>query len=194
MSKTESFAPELKALSVTLKALGSLDAVKRQFVLDAVVQRLGLKAVTASSDGTLSSSASCGTNASSAANIPRTGAAPNARAWLREKRPATDVQKIACLAFYLTNYQSKPHFKTSDLSSLNIDAGGAAFSNIAHAVKNATQQNKFLSPVGKGNKQITALGEDVVSALPDQEKVKVVISSSRGRRRRKGKKRKSAKA
>ena len=193
MSKTESFAPELKALTVTLKALGPLDAAKRQFVLDAVVQRLDLRQP-AGAEGRgvqdLGGSISVG---ASATNTPRGGVTQKAKTFLREKRPGTDVQKIACLAFYLTNYKDKPHFKTSDLKAVNIEAGGAAFSNIAQAVVNATRQNKFLSPVGKGNKQITTLGEDVVEALPDQEKVKAVLVSSRGRRRRKTRK-KSKKA
>src|ERR1039457_5047881 len=101
MSKTESFAPELKALSVTLKALGSLDAVKRQYVFDAVVQRLGLSAPRGPGDGRSGASASSISSGAGATDVLRANVALTAKAFLREKRPSTDVQKIACLAFYL---------------------------------------------------------------------------------------------
>ena len=30
--------------------------------------------------------------------------------FLMEKAPNTDVERIACLAYYLTHYRSTPHF------------------------------------------------------------------------------------
>jgi len=43
--------------------------------------------------------------------------------FLLEKQPRTDVERIACLAYYLTHYRATPHFKTIDLSILNTEAG-----------------------------------------------------------------------
>jgi len=101
--------------------------------------------------------------------------------------PKTDVQRIACLAHYLTQARSQPHFKTSDLTKLNTDAGGTPFSNASLAVGNATSLSKFLGAVGQGKKQITALGEDVVAALPDQEAVKAVLATHRKPRKKRAK-------
>src|SRR5260221_2973420 len=36
--------------------------------------------------------------------------------FLFERQPLTDVEKVACLAFYLTHYRNIPHFKTLDIS------------------------------------------------------------------------------
>jgi len=39
-----------------------------------------------------------------------------------EKQPRTDVERVACLAYYLTHYRDTPHFKTIDLSKLNTES------------------------------------------------------------------------
>jgi len=57
-------------------------------------------------------------------------------------------------------------------------------SNPSMAVENSTKQNKFLSSVGQGNKQITALGEDVVDALPNEEAVKSALANQRKPRKK----------
>ena len=38
----------------------------------------------------------------------------SAKEFLYEKKPQTDVERIACLAYYLTHYRTTPHFKTTD--------------------------------------------------------------------------------
>ena len=48
--------------------------------------------------------------------------------FLLEKKPSTDVERVACLAYYLTHYRSTPHFKTLDLSKLNTEAAQVKFS------------------------------------------------------------------
>ena len=53
-----------------------------------------------------------------------------------DKRPKTDVDRVACLAYYLTHYRETPHFKTLDISKLNTEAGQIKFSNAAKAVQN----------------------------------------------------------
>jgi hypothetical protein len=102
--------------------------------------------------------------------------------FLLEKDPKTDVERVACLAFYLTHYRGMPHFKTIDVSKLNTEAAQIKFSNAAVAVNNATQQN-YLTGAGKGAKQLSAFGEKFVLALPDREAAKIVMSQARQRRR-----------
>lgn len=101
-----------------------------------------------------------------------------------EKQPRTDVEKVACLAYYLTHYLGTPHFKTLDISKLNTDAAQVKFSNPAVAVDNATKQN-YLVPASKGSKQLSALGEQFVLALPDRDRAKQVMANARPRRRAK---------
>jgi hypothetical protein len=102
--------------------------------------------------------------------------------FLLEKDPKTDVEKVACLAYYLTHYRGLPHFKTIDISKLNTEAAQIKFSNAAVAVNNASLQN-YLTGAGKGAKQLSAFGEKFVLALPDRDAAKTVMSQARQRRR-----------
>jgi len=98
-----------------------------------------------------------------------------------QKQPRTDVEKVACLAYYLTHYRDTPYFKTLDISKLNTEAAQVKFSNPAVAVDNATKQ-LYLVPATKGNKQISALGEQFVLALPDRDKARDVMNNTRPRK------------
>jgi hypothetical protein len=98
------------------------------------------------------------------------------------KQPRTDVERVACLAYYLANYRETPHFKTLDISKLNTEAAQVKFSNAAKAVDNATAYG-YLVPSTKGNKQLSAAGELFVEALPDRAAAKATMDSARPRRR-----------
>lgn len=104
--------------------------------------------------------------------------------FMLQKQPKTDVEKIACLAYYLTHYRDTPHFKTLDLSKLNTEAAQTKFSNPAVATDNATKRS-YLVPATRGNKQLSAIGEQFVLALPDREKAQEVMKQVRPRRRTK---------
>jgi hypothetical protein len=102
--------------------------------------------------------------------------------FLLDKSPRTDVEKVACLAFYLDHYRDTPHFKTLDISKLNTEAAQVKFANAAAAVNNATKLG-YLAPATKGNKQLSASGERFVQALPDREQAKAAMAQTRPRRR-----------
>ncbi len=104
------------------------------------------------------------------------------KAFMLEKKPVTDVERITCLAYYLTHYKGTPHFKTLDLSKLNTDAAQIKFSNPAVAAENATGAGPLV-PAGKGTKQLSALGELYVQSLPDREAAKAAIAHARPRRK-----------
>lgn len=104
--------------------------------------------------------------------------------FLRDKNPTTDVERVTCLAYYLTHYRDTPHFKTLDISSLNTEAAQPKFSNTAVAVDNARKLG-YLVPATKGNKQITALGEKFVELLPDRDAAREAVRNYRPRRRTK---------
>ena len=102
--------------------------------------------------------------------------------FIMEKQPRTDVERVASLAYYLTHYKNTPHFRTLDISKMNTDAAQPKFSNAAMAVDNATKTG-YLVPATKGNKQLSARGEQFVQALPDRDAAKEVMSNTRHRRR-----------
>ncbi|NYF22405.1 hypothetical protein HDC36_003881 [Xanthomonas sp. JAI131] len=101
--------------------------------------------------------------------------------FVRDKQPSTDVERVACLAYYLAHFRSTPHFKTVDISSLNIEAAQPKFSNAAVAVDNARARG-FLVASTKGNKQLSAVGEKYVELLPDRDAAKSSMLNVRARR------------
>jgi hypothetical protein len=102
--------------------------------------------------------------------------------FLRDKSPKTDIERVTCLAYYLTHYRDTPHFKTVDLSTLNTEAAQPKLSNPAVAVDNASRNGLLVQAI-KGSKQISAVGEIFVQALPDRDAAKASIANSRLKRR-----------
>lgn len=94
--------------------------------------------------------------------------------FLLEKEPRTNHERVACLGYYLAHFRDTPHFKTLDISKLNTEAAQAKFTNAAVAVKEATRRG-VLVPAGKGKKQLSALAEQYVQALPDTEAAKKIL-------------------
>ncbi len=105
------------------------------------------------------------------------------KAFIFEKNPRTDVARVACLSYYLTHYRDTPHFKTSDVSKLNTEAAQRKFSNAAYFVKNATTSG-YLVPAPNKLKQLSAMGEKYVEALPDAAAARAVQAKFRPRRTR----------
>lgn len=104
--------------------------------------------------------------------------------FLIQKQPRTEVERVACLAYYLTHYRDTPAFKTFDISKLNTEAAQPKFTNASQAVDNATKTH-YLAAASKGNKQIGAAGELFVQALPDREAARAAMATVKPRRRRK---------
>jgi hypothetical protein len=167
------------SLASVLNALHDLNADDARWVIEAACKKVGL--TTPSADAGEDGHRRPGSTHQSA-DAERALTAP--KDFMRKKSPATDVQKVACLGFYLAHFRNQREFKTADLTALNNEADGLKIGNATQAVNNATQQNHFFSPAGKGNKRITTLCEDVVDALPDQEKVKQVMVEKAPKRRK----------
>jgi hypothetical protein len=107
-----------------------------------------------------------------------------AKEFLRDKSPQTDIERIACLAYYLTHYRDSSQFKTVDLSTLNTEAAQPKFSNAARAVDNATKAGLLVQGT-QGRKQVSAAGEGFVQALPDRELAKNALTNLRIKRKSK---------
>jgi len=110
--------------------------------------------------------------------------APSVKEFMHEKNPQTDVERVACLAYYLARYRESPHIKTKDITELIKESAHRPFSNTAVAVENATKQG-YLVPSIKGSKQISAHGERFVEALPDREAAKEIMATAKAGRRTK---------
>lgn len=182
---------ELEAMRTTLTALEPLDEEARIRALNWLSEALGV-------GGALG-----GNSSSSKLNL-NTSVQPEGdtgdisqltpKQFMTLKRPTTDVERIACLAYYLTYARDTLHFKTSDLTALNTEAAGLRFSNASQASNNAMNQNRYLAQAGKGNRQIAPRGEAVVEALPDREAVSAALAEhpKRGRRPKKATVKKSS--
>jgi len=100
-----------------------------------------------------------------------------------EKEPRTEPERMACLAFYLTHFREMPHFKNTDLVQLNAEAAQRTFSNPGVAANNAGRDGYFVSAPKAGFKQLSAMGERFVHALPNREAAEQIRQRmKRGRR------------
>lgn len=106
---------------------------------------------------------------------------PGPKEFLAQKQPHTDVERIACLAYYLTHFRETPFFKTLDLAKLNTEAAYPKFPNAAYAANNAVNTG-YLAPASAGQRQISAAGEQFVQALPDRVAAKALMTKARRRR------------
>ena len=91
---------------------------------------------------------------------------------------------MACLAFFLSHYRGSPHFKTIDISKLNTEAAQIKLSNPTDSIKNAVRRG-LITSAGKDTKQISAVGERYVDALPDRSAAAAGLKATRARSHRK---------
>lgn len=169
---------ELEALAAILpEVIASFNKVNlegRKRLLDTVATFFGIESGSAATSAPLHAS---GVSFSEDRSI-------SPKEFLRQKQPRTDMERVACLAYYLTHYRDTPHFKTLDISQLNTEAAQIKFANAANSVNNASTYG-YLAATTKGNKQLTAVGEAFVEALPDRDAAREAMSNARPRRKRK---------
>lgn len=108
------------------------------------------------------------------------------REFMFDKKPKTDVERMACLGFYLTYARDLKEFNTRDLTALNQEAAGIKFTNPTRSVNNATSRNHYFAPGNRGKKQLSPIGEQVVRALPDRDAVRQALAEHQPRRRQSG--------
>ena len=95
------------------------------------------------------------------------------KSFLMEKSPQTNVERVACLAYYLNHYRDMPRFKTIDISKLNTEAAQPKFTNPSVSVRD-TARSGFVVASTKGAKQISAMGEQFVLTLPNRDAAKKI--------------------
>ena len=183
-------AEEASALAALVSALHPLDQVARVRLLKTICTFFELDLREVLPEAALAARVQGGVSVEAGRRGPSSPSFSEDRslspkAFLIEKRPQSDVERIACLAYYLTHYRDQPTFKTLELSKLNTEAAQIKLSNPARAVDNAAGAH-FLIPAGQGKKQLSAIGELYVQALPDRIAAREAIADLK-RRRTKGK-------
>lgn len=185
------------ALVAVVKALEPLADAEKHWVLQSAASRWSLNVQgQAAGSGGLLPGAAAGLGAApggAPADVQSAIAKKDARAFIRIKRPTTDVQRVACLGYFLVQTTGQPGFSSKDVGKAHTDSGGSSI-NMTRAIDNATRQAKYLSNRGPKEKQLTTLGEDVVVALPDQLVVKEAEAAAKGRGKRRAKKKSKKKA
>ena len=185
MTDANNYKNEIDALGKVLNALASLERDGQLFVMRSAANRLGL-------DGSEIGIGASGADAKKevAQNGQKTSKDIPPKRFMDDKKPTKDVERVACLAYYLTYHRDQSHFKTADVTKMNTDAAQTAFSNTSVAVNNAEAAGYITKAGKRGEKQITAFGEKLVDAMPDTEEMKGVMAaeSKRHARRRKNKK------
>jgi hypothetical protein len=170
-------------LKQIIDCLSELDPESQMRVLRAAAVYLGVDHSVLSDSHAAHGTKSSATTDLRSPNFTQRGELPP-KDFIHQKAPATDVDRVACLAYYLTHYRGTPHFKTVDISALNTEAAQLKFSNTAFAVVNAANAG-LIVPAGKGQKQLSAFGEQYVEALPDRAAARELVSRMKARRRKK---------
>jgi len=193
--QADSATKETRAMDTTFTALVDLQADEQERVLAWLAQRLKIAAPTVGTGGG-GAGTGAGAGAGTAVKIAGTpGTTAHARSFMTHKKPGSQQERVACLAFYLSFHKDMPEFKTRDITKMNSDAGQANLSNAAVFMKNAVAA-QYLSSAGKGMRQLTPRGEALVNALPDRTAVTEALKDHplSGRKKKGTGKKKSAKA
>ncbi len=154
-----------------ISELSTLDEGARQRLLETVATYFGLHLFNGGAAPRVMDNSHSRSSHSTTFKFSEENEGPTPKAFMLEKSPKTNVERVACLAYYLANYRGTPHVKTRDISAINTESAHRAFSNAASAVENATRLG-YLVPSIKGSKQLSALGEQFVEALPDRDVAK----------------------
>lgn len=189
-SQGASSLEELNAFQAIISALQRLPSESRQRIFLSAATFLGLSATPSQGAPVFGSPGE--TSAGSTHPGFSNDRTMSPKEFLLEKQPQSDVERVACLAYYLTHYLDTPHFKTLDLSKLNTEAAQPKFSNATYSSNNAVKQG-YLVAASKGQRQLSAAGERFVQALPDRAEAKAAMIAIRPKRRSKTNRRRFSK-
>jgi hypothetical protein len=170
MAERTDLAADVAALGKVLELLGKLPPDSQQWVISTAAGRLNLVAPSSTEPRDVDAATRMVSGASNSIK------GLSAKEFLRQKAPKSDVDRVACLAYYLAYERNVSAYTSRELTAANTEAAGPKI-NMSRAVDNATKQSGYLTGAGKGKKQITTYGEDVVKALPNYDAAKAVAKA-----------------
>lgn len=177
-----------EALVVIVDALEALEDADRRWVLQSAASKWAIGLQQSANLGGLGGSSVI---QPAPHVIPQNGGEADAaiarsdiRAFVRAKRPTTDVERVACLGYFLLKTTGQAGFTSQAINVAHVESGGSAI-NMPRALDNATRRSKYLSNRGAREKQLTTLGEDVVEALPNRDAVAAAEQAAKAPRARK---------
>ena len=176
-----SVSDEAAALQHIIAELSPLSPGGRRRLIDTVCTFLGIDTLPPDRESVAIAPRQVAGERASTFHFSEVEEEPSVKAFLLQKSPTTDVERVACLAYYLAHLRATPHFETKDITSLNTEAAQRRFSNTAVAVDNATRTG-YLVPSIKGRKQLSAIGERFVTALPDRAAAREIMEGARANR------------
>jgi hypothetical protein len=163
-----------EALVLVTRALEPLDANERQWVLQSAASRWNLSATPPLPGTPLGAGISTPPFGSggNGADVQSAIQRKDVRAFIRMKKPATDVQRVACLVYYLTQTTGQAGVSSKDIGQAHTDSGGSSI-NMTRALDNATRQSKYISNRGPKEKQLipTCVGCD----SGDSQRARILI-------------------
>ncbi|MGC2518417.1 MAG: hypothetical protein WA373_04840 [Burkholderiales bacterium] len=154
--------------------------------LDTAITELQAKTIFNIAFAPASPSAADGAGASELLTTPLVlpaGAAPSPRDFIATKNPMTEQERITCLAYYLYKFRKLEKFSAKELKDINGAAAQPMFNNISYTARDAATTG-YLASVGGGKKMLAMLGERVVDAMPNREKVAEVLKKYGRKNRR----------
>lgn len=182
-STSISVPSEFDALSTVIGALQPLDDEARRRIVESAVTFLKIVPTRGTPALHNVATGSHGSSSAMSESAPFSESTQmSVKEFVLEKQPRTDVERLACLAYYLTHYRGTPHFKTIDLSLLNTEAAQPKFANAANSANNAVKMG-YLVPSVKGQRQLSAFGERFVRALPDRDAARASIETMKRKKR-----------
>jgi hypothetical protein len=168
---------ELAAMGKAYDALEGLSQARRNSAMQWLTRALKIESPASFSATQASLGGSIG-------QYPTDPEPPTPREFISSKRPSSQVERVACLAFFLTRYRGIQNFKAADIAALNTEAAAPKFGNASRDLDNADRQYGFIVSSGGGAKQLTVRGEKVVEALPNRDAVEQALAEHEHRRKR----------
>lgn len=161
--------PEAVAIGAIMKALESLEKSRKSAVLNFVIQRMDNVV-----DMTQHRIPSITTDVLN----------NDIKIFLKSKDPRNKYQQVAVLAYFLIKKRGEEGINKDMIEIANKEALGRTIDDISSTLNDAKNKYGFFGAGSGGKKILLAYGEDVVDALPDQEKVKKLAKKGKIKKRR----------